>query len=32
MDAAQKAGLVLQSETSPVPTNYIAVFVVKGAK
>ena len=32
MDAAQKAGLVLQSETSPVPTNYIAVFVVKGGK
>ncbi len=29
MDAAQKAGLVLKSETSPVPTHYIAVFVTK---
>jgi tRNA A58 N-methylase Trm61 len=29
IDAAQKAGLVLQSETSPVPTHYIAVFVSK---
>jgi 2-polyprenyl-3-methyl-5-hydroxy-6-metoxy-1,4-benzoquinol methylase len=29
MDAAQKAGLVLKSETSPVPTHYIAVFVSK---
>ena len=32
MDAAGKAGLVLQSETSPVPTHYIAVFTVKGTK
>lgn len=28
MDAARKAGLVLQSETNPVPTHFVAVFVV----
>jgi ubiquinone/menaquinone biosynthesis C-methylase UbiE len=28
MDAARKAGLVLKSETNPVPTHFIAVFVV----
>lgn len=27
MDAAKKAGLVLQSESTPVPTHFIAVFV-----
>lgn len=26
MDAAQKAGLVVKSETSPVPTHFLAVF------
>ena len=30
MDAAQKAGLVLKSETSAVPTHFIAVFVASG--
>lgn len=29
MDAAQKAGLVLKSETSPMPTHFVAVFGVK---
>jgi ubiquinone/menaquinone biosynthesis C-methylase UbiE len=28
MDAARKAGLVLKSETNPVPTHFVAVFVV----
>ena len=27
LDAAQKAGLVLKSETNPMPTHFIAVFV-----
>ena len=30
--AAQKAGLVLKSESTPVPTHFIAVYVVGGAK
>lgn len=29
MDAARKAGLVLKSETNPVPTHFVAVFVVE---
>ena len=29
MAAAEKAGLVLQSETNPIPSNFIAVFTVK---
>ena len=29
MAAAQKAGLVLQSESTPVPTHFIAVFVAR---
>lgn len=29
MDAAQKAGLVLKSETNPMPTHFVAVFVKK---
>lgn len=31
MAAGQKAGLVLQSESTPVPTHFIAVFVAPGA-
>ena len=32
MLAAQKAGLVLESESTPVPTHFIASFVVGGSK
>lgn len=32
MAAGQKAGLVLQSESTPVPTHFIAVFVAPPAK
>jgi ubiquinone/menaquinone biosynthesis C-methylase UbiE len=32
MAAAQKAGLVLQSESTPVPTHFIAVFVARRSK
>ena len=32
MDAARKAGLVLKSESTPVPTHFIAVFVVEPKK
>jgi len=32
MAAAQKAGLVLKTESTPVPTHFIAVFVAPGAK
>jgi ubiquinone/menaquinone biosynthesis C-methylase UbiE len=32
MDAAKKAGLVLKSESTPVPTHFIAVFTAPEAK
>ena len=32
MAAAQKAGLVLENESTPVPTHFIASFVVGGSK
>jgi 2-polyprenyl-3-methyl-5-hydroxy-6-metoxy-1,4-benzoquinol methylase len=32
MDAARKAGLVLQSESTPVPTHFIAVFTAEPKK
>jgi ubiquinone/menaquinone biosynthesis C-methylase UbiE len=32
MDAARKAGLVLKSETTPVPTHFIAVFTAEPNK
>ena len=32
MESARKAGLVLVSESTPVPTHFIAVFVLPGAK
>lgn len=32
MDAARKAGLVLKSESTPVPTHFIAVFTVEPKK
>jgi len=28
MEAARKAGLVLKSESTPIPTHFIAVFIV----
>ena len=32
MDAARKAGLVLKSESTPVPTHFIAVFTAEPKK
>jgi 2-polyprenyl-3-methyl-5-hydroxy-6-metoxy-1,4-benzoquinol methylase len=32
MAAADKAGLVLKSQSTPVPTHFIAVFVAPGGK